>query len=919
MSGTLNRSTVTTHELRDYQRNVITGATNEWNAGARNVLAVLPTGAGKTVVFAYVIANHPGAAVAIAHRSELVSQMSLALAREGVRHRVIGPPAIGRTCAALHMSELGRMYVDPGARCAVAGVDSLVRMDKSDPWFAQVTLWVQDESHHVLADNKWGDACKMFPNARGLGVTATPVRADGKGLGRHADGVMDAMVVGPSMRELIQRGYLTEYRVFAPPSDLDLSQVTTSASGDYSPPKLKAARQQSHITGDVVAHYLRIAKGKLGITFDTDIESAEGTAAAYRAAGVNAQVVSSKTPDALRAAVLRQFRNREVMQLVNVDLFGEGFDLPALEVVSMARPTQSYGLYCLDPETEVLTPSGWLRCNEALQAAEVVAFDPADGSCRSAPVTGRVKRERYVDEGMFGIDSPHLSILVSDQHRMVVRAAGGTAKNWQFQEARHVAERAGMFRVPVAAEGIYVGSGLTDGELRFLGWFLSDGGINRKTNGLTISQSAAKPEHLASIRSAIEACGFKYREHHVARKNVPATHNDLVLFTVSRGAPRGTDKHLTGYGRLGKWLDKSLPACFDKLTRAELLTLLSTWNLGDGLNNTGSLDYTLRSMRITCGDNLRMADRLQALCVTRGLRCNQTQQNVPGRSTWSLLYIKDVQTSTVAGTGCADGRIGSKAYRRSRFAAAPSAEPAFVWCLTNDLGTLITRRWGKVAIVGNCQQFGRVLRLMEGKTHGIVIDHVGNVARHGLPDARREWTLDRRERRSRSAPTDVIPVRTCLNEQCLSVYERIYSSCPYCGHEPVPAGRSAPEQVDGDLHELDAATLAALRGEVARVDGDPVYPYGAAPEVQGAVKRRHWERQQGQAALRASIALWAGWQGSLGRPPSEIYRRFFFAFGTDVMTAQALGTREAEELNSRVSNELARHRVVPATSLEPQQ
>lgn len=541
------------HELRDYQSDLLRGVVAEWTGGARNVLAVSPTGSGKTVLFSYCIANHPGASVAIAHRAELVSQMSLALAREGVRHRVIGPATLGRSCARLHMDELNRLYVDPSARCAVASVDTLVRVDKADPWFQQVTMWVQDEAHHVLEDNKWGDACKMFPNARGLGVTATPLRADGKGLGRHADGLMDAMIVGPSMRDLIGRGYLTEYRIFAPPSDIDLSAVTTTVGGDYSPPKLKVARRASHITGDVVQHYLRIAPGKLGITFDTDVESARETAAAFRAAGVPAEVVTGESHPEFRNSAIRKFRNRELLQLVNVGIFDEGFDLPAIEVVSMAAPTQSYG--------------------------------------------------RYV------------------------------------------------------------------------------------------------------------------------------------------------------------------------------------------------------------------------------------------------------------------------------------------------------------------QQFGRALRPLAGKTHAIIIDHVGNVLRHGLPDAYREWSLDRRERRSRSAPADAIPVRTCLNPECLSVYERVYSACPFCGTEVVPAGRSAPEYVDGDLFELDAATLAALRGEKARIDGDCRVPRDATPAVAGAIRRTHWERQEGQKPLRDAIALWAGWQNTLGRADPEVYRRFYFKFGVDILTAQTLGATDAAELTERVGADLTRHSV----------
>lgn len=334
-------------KLRPFQTTIKASVFQHWGAGHRNVLVKSPTGSGKTVILADIVRTVDRASAVIAHRGELVSQISLTLAREGVRHRIVGPDSLRRNCVSLHMDRLGRSMFDAGGRVGVCGVDTLVNRDVShDSWFRQVGLWVQDEAHHVLKTNKWGEAATMFPNAYGLGVTATPARADGKGLGSGSDGLFDAIVYGPEMRELIDEGYLTDYRVFAPPSDVDYSGVTVTASGDLSPVKLRAAVHASDkIVGDVVSHYLKLARGKLGVTFAVDVESAQEIAAAFNVAGVPAEVVTAKTPDLLRSQILRRFEQRQVLQLVNVDLFGEGFDLPAIEVVSMVRKTESWPLY----------------------------------------------------------------------------------------------------------------------------------------------------------------------------------------------------------------------------------------------------------------------------------------------------------------------------------------------------------------------------------------------------------------------------------------------------------------------------------------------------------------------------------------------------------------------------------------------
>ena len=561
--------------LRGFQTKLESNVYTAWAAGAVNVMPVAATGSGKTVVLSKLLYDEPGASIAIAHRQELVSQISIALARNGVRHRVVGAKkgsSLVRVITALQVAELGYSYLDPTAKTGVGGVDTIIRMP-AEPWFQQIRLSVQDEGHHVLKENKWGKAALMFPNARGLFPTATPQRADGKGLGRHADGLVDAMVLAPSMREIINMGYLTDYRIFAPPSDLDLANVQISqATGDFNADQVRKAVHRSSITGDIVQHYLRLAAGKLGVTFAVDVEAAGETAAAFRAQGVPAEVVSAKTPDTLRAAILRRFKNREILQLVNVDLFGEGFDLPAIEVVSFGRPTESFALY---------------------------------------------------------------------------------------------------------------------------------------------SQQFGR-----TLRLMIE----QYFSDH--------------------------------------------------------------W------------------------DSYSISERLAIIAASQ-------------------------------------------------------------------------------------------------KPIGIIIDHVGNVLRHGLPDGRREWSLDRRERRG-SKKSDAIPIRICANADCLQPYERIFKCCPFCGFYPEPPARNGPEYVDGDLTELDFETLQALRGDIARIDGDFYAPAGLDMIAQLGARKNHINRQTAQQALRNAIAWWAGTEASRGYKESESYRRFYFRFGIDVANAQLLGAREAAELANNINNELSK-------------
>lgn len=337
--------------LRAYQQGLIAGIETAWGQGQANVIGVLPTGGGKTVVMAELASKYQHeAGVAIAHRSVLIGQISIAFARAGVPHDIIASKSVVRTIVGAHMEELGRSYYVPGARWKVASVDTLPgRAAAMSSWVRQVTIGVTDEGHHVLSENKWGRECLRFDNPamRWFLPTATPERGDRKGLGRQADGIADVIVEGPSMRWHIDNGYLTNYIIRAPmPADLDLSDVEVSSSGEYNQKQLRrAVHRSTKIIGNVVDTYRQYTPGKLGIVFAVDIEHAKALTDEFVAKGVSCELITAEHSEEERRVILRRYRNRETLVLVNVDLFGEGFDLPAIEVVMFARPTASYALY----------------------------------------------------------------------------------------------------------------------------------------------------------------------------------------------------------------------------------------------------------------------------------------------------------------------------------------------------------------------------------------------------------------------------------------------------------------------------------------------------------------------------------------------------------------------------------------------
>lgn len=301
--------------LRPYQLQMLAEAREHMRRGARRVLLVAPTGSGKRIMAVHAISTATARgkrSTFVVHRKELLNQSCASLDEIGLRHGLI---------------QAGSCPY-PGRLVQVASVQTLARRTVEPFDFLFI-----DEAHHARSAT-FEDVIAANPNAYVLGFTATPVRLDGRGLGKH----FDAMVVGPSMRTLIEGGHLADYRIFAPPAP---ATTAREVAGDYDRGQLAADIDQPKIVGDVVAHYQRYAAGTQAIAFAVNILHSKHIAEALNAAGISARHADGETPAGERELIMRDFSAGRFRVLCNVDLLGEGLDVPGIETVICARPTAS--------------------------------------------------------------------------------------------------------------------------------------------------------------------------------------------------------------------------------------------------------------------------------------------------------------------------------------------------------------------------------------------------------------------------------------------------------------------------------------------------------------------------------------------------------------------------------------------------
>lgn len=288
---------------------------------------------------------------------------------------------------------------------------------------------------------------------------------------------------------------------------------------------------------------------------------------------------------------------------------------------------------------------------------------------------------------------------------------------WKITEAEHLASLTSGSYIPVSGFGNFPGVPLTDAELKFIGWVMTDGTINKHNNAITITQGEHQP-WLEEIEKCIKECGFKFNRFNRKRQSQYTSNSACVAWTISKGKPRGRDSHLIGWGKLEDYISKDMHPNLFQMTEQQFDVMLQAIHLGDGCKQKGQ-SWTRRSYHIVSG-NLTFAERLQIMAIARGYKANISVQTYNKNPVYYVHLKKQAFIN-----------IGQAYDGRPTWTKEPY-KPEECWCVETEMGTIVTRRNGKVAIMGNCQMVGRGTRLYPDKDHLLLLDFLWHTERHEL-------------------------------------------------------------------------------------------------------------------------------------------------------------------------------------------
>ena len=393
--------------LRPYQQDVKDKIFTLWKS-EKNVMLQMPTGAGKTILFSSVINDiikvPDSKILIIAHRKELLEQISSHLSKYNIEHGIISSNR--KRCLE--------------KRVQVASIQTLTHKNNEEITKSFVPNFIViDEAHHTLAktyDQLW----KLYPLSWKLGVTATPCRINGAPFTNHFSELISSL----SVKELIEKGFLSDYTFYTENPDSDLSKAILSikkksSTGDYRINDLLQNLNVERHVKKLVLSYSTYANGLKGIVYCISIEHAHNICEAYKNIGVVAEYIDSKTPKTEREQIVQDFKDGKIQVLVNVDIFSEGFDCPDVEFIQMARPTWSLSKYMQQVGRGLRTSLGKDKTIILDNAGMYARFGlPSDTRLWNATFAGVDFRDHYI--GSVGSKNCYLRLKYENSSQLML-------------------------------------------------------------------------------------------------------------------------------------------------------------------------------------------------------------------------------------------------------------------------------------------------------------------------------------------------------------------------------------------------------------------------------------------------------------------------------------------------------------------
>lgn len=756
----------------------------------------------------------------LAHRKELIDQCSSKLDLFGVEHGII---------------RAGDKRLMPWLNAQVGSVQTLVNRDHYE-----ADLVFIDECHRSPA-NTYQKVLDRFEKPPVIiGLTATPYRLDGRGLGDH----FDSLVVGATAADLVERGRLMEPEVYSC-GDLDLSTLKIRR-GDFVFNNADDAMADMIRRGEILDNWKKHAYGLTTVVFAKDVEDSQRIVEQFREAGVRAAHLDGKTKPNVRAQLLDDLASRKLTVLSNVEVL------------------------CLDSKTEILTRDGWKGIDDFSKEDLVANWWPKDQSITFAKPKSVFRRKRKRGESMVSVSGRNANIRVTHDHRMLYKRspeAGGYTKYKVAKASELVGQR---IYYPVVGyvepdkikvdqdflisekkkkrlvvksshnlrklNGYEYNASVAEAEKRidakyslrtkapheltldecwFIGFWLGDGSVTKlKSGGLeyVIQQSH---RYMNIINKLIRTCD-RMGLHYVYRdKTAPKSSHLQRRFSFPRGTGSGCQQR-SGVYPFEKYLNKDFAEELWGLDHHQLWSLLRGFWCADGLHGDG--ENSSAALRIY-NTNYNLLSKLQAVCVCRGIYAS-IRCNIPnGRLTTKKIHSLSV-------------RLEKSEHQlvNDRLKLESDWKDEEVWCCNVESTFIVTRREGKVTIMGNCegwdlpllecvvlgrptqsrslykQMVGRVMRVHEDKRRTLVLDHVKCTLLHGRVTAPEVYYLYKEKRKGKTfkmsdGVVDGVPTVT-ICPKCGFICSIDDDFCPECESDLIDEQSRVAETIE-ELRKLE--------------------------------------------------------------------------------------------------------------------